>query len=485
MPSSCKLVPQMTTGKACSISNQKNFPPNCLIPFVVIVTSFHFLYLKLPWRKFVKVLQIHINNRKLRFGLINLNILRITSAFSSLEKIPSARSLPHETIYHLSKAQRELGHKLIILAGQGHQNANFEEVDGMKVYRAFNRGRFLNSSLFLFTLTSYPKICSLINKYHINVIHGHGIFTGLAPIIFKKLSNTNVPLIVHCHNTAKGVLTADLLNDLLIFRRKKKYYENRFYLGNYIMWEKAIYNSADAIVAVSNSLKRELMNFYSIPSEKIFTCHNGVDLDLFQRTEASNLRGKIGLKKDEKVVLFVGGIGFRKGFHHLIKAASYIKKTNIPIKILTIGSYGHRTLFKGLMKKYSVQDMFLHVGFVSQKDLPTYYSLADILVLPSIYDTFGNVLVESMACETPVVATAIGGIPEVVEDNINGILVQPRNSRELSDGILELICNDEKRKHLGEAGRKIVERKFTWRQSAERLDSIYSAVLERSHRPIN
>jgi len=116
-------------------------------------------------------------------------------------------------------------------------------------------------------------------------------------------------------------------------------------------------------------------------------------------------------------------------------------------------------------------------GFVHKSEKVLYYKSADVLVLPSLYEVFGIVNLEAMACNVPIVASKIGGIPDVVKDGENGLLVPPRDSEALADAIIYLLKNKDIRERMGENGRKLVEEKYTWKKVAEETDKLYLSLM--------
>ena len=151
---------------------------------------------------------------------------------------------------------------------------------------------------------------------------------------------------------------------------------------------------------------------------------------------------------------------------------------------LGIGGRGPRREYYELMiKKYSLAAHVRFLGFIENEDMPAYYTLADIFVLPSIIDSGGDteglgvVLLEAGACQTPVIGSRVGGIPDIIKDGVNGLLVEPQNPVDLAEKILRLARGRELREQMGKNGRLIIKENFNWDKIAKRLIDVYDQTL--------
>jgi L-malate glycosyltransferase len=195
----------------------------------------------------------------------------------------------------------------------------------------------------------------------------------------------------------------------------------------------------------------------------------GVDIEKFKRVGTADLDKKYGLK-GKRVVVFAGKLTKYKGVKYLIMAA---KKINGEVIIL--GDGPDKKYLEGLAKKENLKNIrFLgHFGD-DTKMLIKFYSRADVFVAPSVWDEpLGLVILEAMACETPVVVTRKGGIPLAVKDGKNGYFVKPRNAKDIVEKVNMLLKNDEMRRKMGKTARKIAEKKFSWKVISERFSRIY------------
>jgi glycosyltransferase involved in cell wall biosynthesis len=147
------------------------------------------------------------------------------------------------------------------------------------------------------------------------------------------------------------------------------------------------------------------------------------------------------------------------------------------VELNIIGSGPRLDEYAGLARTLQIMDQVHFLGHVEHGKLPAHYAKADLLVLPSRMESFGLVLVEAMACGLPVVATRVGGIPEVVEDGVTGLLVPPNDPEALAEGINSLLEDPDRMKAMGARGRERAKEHFTWDTVAKRLVSLYTEVL--------
>lgn len=229
---------------------------------------------------------------------------------------------------------------------------------------------------------------------------------------------------------------------------------------------------AKDLISVSRSTKEEFVAHYGVEPSKIDVVWTGVDADLFRWKNASNLRERLGLE-GKRVLLYVGFSTPRKGLEYLAQALGALDGD---VRLLIVGRWepGYRERFVEAAGKS--MDRVIEVGYVADEEMPYYYSLADIFVLPSLLEGFGLPLVEALACRTPVVATSVGAIPEIVEDC--GFLVPPRGPTALAEAIRKLLTDEALRLELGAKGRRRVEEHFRIEEMSRRTIVVYEKFTQ-------
>ncbi len=172
----------------------------------------------------------------------------------------------------------------------------------------------------------------------------------------------------------------------------------------------------------------------------------------------------------------MGRLAPHKHVDHLLKVVKSLK-TDIPnIKLIIIGNGLEKENLINLTKKYGIKNNVQFMENLSYKELISEMKKSNVLTLPSTREGFGMVLAEANACEIPVVAYASGGVVEVVDDGINGFLVEPSNVKSLENNIKFLLTHHSKRDNLGKNGRKLVEKSFTWDKNVKEILNIYNNI---------
>jgi len=222
----------------------------------------------------------------------------------------------------------------------------------------------------------------------------------------------------------------------------------------------------DLVICREKQLLADLSNVW--PKNKLTHIPNGVDIYKFNPKVKPKFR-----RKD--TVLFVGNLIMRKGVHYLLEAFRKVVREIPTARLMIIGKGPERDVrfFKELSKGIESNVKFL--GFVSQ--LPPYYNSAEVFCSPSLGEPFGLVNLEAMACGLPVISTKAGGVPEIVINDYNGLLVPPADVDALAQAIIELLENKKKAKEMGENARKFVVNNFSWDVIAKSHASAYRTLI--------
>jgi glycosyltransferase involved in cell wall biosynthesis len=246
------------------------------------------------------------------------------------------------------------------------------------------------------------------------------------------------------------------------------------FYDKYFLVKFILRNVADMYICITDAMRKNLISM-GICEHKVKYLPNGVDTELFSP------RGK----KISNLLLFTGRIVFQKGLHILLESLSFLK---IPIKLIIIGPldkescYGRRILSMIEKENKMGRHKVIYLGELRHEDLVEWYRKAAIFILPCVKpEAFGVVSLEALACETPVIATNIGGIPEVVRHNENGLLIPPNDPIKLAESIQYLLENGHFRNLFGKAGRKWVLENFSLNVIVKRLCGIYTELLAKAN----
>ena len=208
--------------------------------------------------------------------------------------------------------------------------------------------------------------------------------------------------------------------------------------------------------------------------KKIVVLPNAVDVEVFKKKNFKK-------KKNSIFLLSVLDEFHRyKGLDYLLESIKQVKKDIPSIKLYVAGKGKLLEEYKELAKELGVEKNVEFLGFVTDEDLIKYYNQSEIFVLPSIdhCEGFGIVLLEALACKTPVISTTIVGVAKDVKKDNCGLIIKPKDSKVLSKSILKLLRDNKLRKEMGERGNILVHKKYSWKKVAKDMEKLYSEVLK-------
>ncbi len=313
-----------------------------------------------------------------------------------------------------------------------------------------------------------------------DLVHCHTWYSHFGGILAKL--NYGLPLVITVHS----------LEPLRPWKREQ--------LGggyDFTLWlEKTALEMADAVIAVSHETKADVNRLFSIEPARMQVIHNGIDLEEYRPTEAGDALARFGIDPAKPFLLFVGRITRQKGIVHLVRAIEFMAP-GFQI-VLCAGAPDTPEIaaeMKAAVERAQAKrgDIIWVAEMVDKPTVIRLYAQAAVFCCPSIYEPFGIINLEAMACETAVVASAVGGIKEVVVDGETGFLVpveqmtespfEPTDpeqfARDLAARINQLMRDPALRKKFGQAGRKRAEEKFSWRAIASETQALYASLLER------
>ncbi len=242
--------------------------------------------------------------------------------------------------------------------------------------------------------------------------------------------------------------------------------------------ERKLTNSCRRILAGTEQEKKQLIQYYGASPEAVGVVPCGVDLDLFKPGRKKVSKKILGLNQNEPYILYVGRFSPSKGLDRLIEAIGLLRKA-VRYKCLVIGGDGQDSPevneLKSLSSMLDVQEQVSFIGRLDQKLLPTYYNAASILVMPSRYESFGMVALESMACGTPVVATKVGALEQIIGHGGTGYLVLNNSPHAIAEGIETFM---PRAKQLNAEVLRSSVLKFQWVNIAEMLVREYENARE-------
>jgi glycosyltransferase involved in cell wall biosynthesis len=236
-----------------------------------------------------------------------------------------------------------------------------------------------------------------------------------------------------------------------------------------------VYQNAKICIAASSAIKKY---FEEIGVKNIAIIPNGIDLEKFKNLDQKKSRENLEIK-NEFLIITVARLEKVKGIEYLIKAAKIIsinQQNQYKSVFLIIGDGSQRKNLENLVRKLNLEDKVRFLGQIPNEKIPEYLVAADCFVLPSLREGFGIVILEAMACGVPVIGTNVGGIPDIIKDGENGILVEPKNSEKLAEAIFKIHSNHEFAKSLAENA-MANSGKYNWQSIVEKVYKIYQSLI--------
>jgi alpha-maltose-1-phosphate synthase len=321
--------------------------------------------------------------------------------------------------------------------------------------------------------------CTDFNTINIDadLVHCHTWYSHFGGILAKK--NYGLPLVITVHS----------LEPLRPWKREQL-------AGGYdfSLWvEKTALQMADAIIGVSGATKHDIERLFDVDPARVHVIHNGIDFNQYRKIESNTALKRYGIDSAKPYVLFVGRITRQKGFQHLVRAIQFMDRD---FQIVLCAAAPDTPEMGEEMRVAVEHAQAQRPGIiwieemVDQHTACELYSHAAVFICPSIYEPFGIINLEAMACETAVVASSVGGIKEVVVAGETGFLVPleqmnespfeatnpEKFARDLAERVNELMRDPQLRERFGKAGRERVEQHFSWSAIAEKTKALYASL---------
>jgi glycosyltransferase involved in cell wall biosynthesis len=316
-----------------------------------------------------------------------------------------------------------------------------EEVDGIKVFKIPALKLLPSSPRINMNVNLIPgNFARIMKQYDIIHFHEAELSFPLFSFLIKK------PKILHLHG-----INVDFIKRYHIHRMMFKHVTNYY-------------------IAITREMKDDLIKL-GISQSRIIYLPNAIDTEFFNP----------GNEKEENLILYLGRITPVKGLHVLLYSLRYLKR---PVRLIIIGPVSDIKYFQIVMRLIEKENQngknrVEYLGVLPLKEIVKFYQKATIFILPSYWEAFPMTLLEALACETPVIATPVGGIPEVIKNHETGILVPPNDPLRLAKAINYLLENKDVRLKMAREGRKLVEERYSLETVCKKLCLVYKQLLKR------
>lgn len=366
------------------------------------------------------------------------------------------------TLFTIEGLDKEKYHIHLIMGMESRENT-LKRIKNKKINLIFVRP-FNNRYHFLYDSILLLKLIILFKKDHYDIIHTHTAKPGILGRIAAQIAG--VPIIIHgLHMNTLEVPDCKFIKIVKIFL------------------EKIISKFTDAYISVSEIVSQKYLEYGIGKKDKYFTVKSGMELNKFLNVrESIDIRQKyqeIGINGEDFVIGNVGRLVNSKGHYFLFQAIKKILeiRKDQPVKLLVIGEGRNKEKLIKYVKELNLKKNIIFTGY--RDDVEKIMALMDIFVLTSLREGLPRVLVQAAAVGIPSIAFSIDGIPEIIKDNYNGFLVNPRDIEQLSNRIIKYMDNKNLVFLHGQKGRELVKDKWSIEEMVKRTEQIYDTLVEK------
>ncbi|MDF9296318.1 N-acetyl-alpha-D-glucosaminyl L-malate synthase BshA [Geobacillus stearothermophilus] len=352
----------------------------------------------------------------------------------------------------LGKLLAEKGHEIHFISSSMPFRLN--KVYGNIYYHEVNVNQYSVFQYPPYDLALANKIAAVAKRERLDVLHAHYAVPHAVCAVLARQMVGELPIVTTLHGTDITVLGYDpSLSDMIKFGIEQ----------------------SDIVTAVSDALVRQTYELLDV-QKPIYTVYNFVDERVYRRREAGHLRREYGISEQEKVVIHVSNFRKVKRVPDVVRAFAIVRR-HMPAKLLLVGDGPEMTVVCRLVKELGLQD---DVRFLGKQDkLEELYSISDVMMLLSEKESFGLVLLEAMACGVPCIGTAIGGIPEVIEDGKTGFLCPLGDVEEAARRTLMLLTDRRLHQKMARQAVQTVKQKFRSSDIVGQYEQLYISLAAR------
>ena len=375
-------------------------------------------------------------------------------------------------VYYLSNELMKNGYKIYVVTGSD-QTLDVKVNEQLKVFfLKIPKTPVIKS--FMLAASSYRKLNSVRETVNVDITHAN---LPLTPN-FAVPPNFGKTLVCTVHSTWKGEAQAIRGEPYSRLNANEKFMVSfNWFLR---IFEEKMLEQANKIIAVSHFTKRELLEYYKVPEEKIRVIHNGVDVNKFKPAkDKRKIKEELGFNPNDLAIVSVGRLYARKGLFTLIESMPAVIKRFKNAKFIISGK-GQSDEMRKLINyadKIGVKDNIIFTGYYPDKKLPKLYQAADVFAFSTFYEHHPFAVLEALSTGLPVVTTNVGGIPETIESGKNGFLVEPFNPKQFADRILYLLDHPAEASEMGSLARKTILERFDWRIVVKDVLKVYDEAL--------
>jgi glycogen synthase len=378
-------------------------------------------------------------------------------------------------VHRLSLALAEAGHTVHVVTRDHPDAPSEEEIDGVHVVRVGEYPPMVPFAELIpwvmqFNVGVLERATKILLEEEVDVIHAHDWLVGYAAAGVKNLFD--LPLVSTVHATEYGRHQGYLPGPM-----NKLIHQIEWWLT---------YESRRTITC-SRYMHDQIREIFQLPENKLDVISNGVDLEAVHKPDGIEEFRAERLADGEKMIFFAGRLEYEKGVQTVLDALPLVDKV-VPVRFFVAGVGTHEQALREHVERDGLDARVEFLGFVPDEELAMYYAAADLAVVPSLYEPFGMVALETMAAGTPCIAADTGGLRELVVHDATGLRFEPGDPASLAGAMLRLLTDTRLDRRLTLDARRMLNDQFSWTSIAERTVDVYvraireERVLRRTHR---
>lgn len=350
-----------------------------------------------------------------------------------------------------------------LLAEKGHEIHFISSSLPFRLNKIYSNIYFHEVEVNQYSVFKYPpydlalasKMAEVTKRENLDLLHVHyAIPHAACAFLAKQMVGGDVNIVTTLHGTDITVLGYDpSLTELIRFGIEQ----------------------SDAVTAVSQSLVEQTYELIE-PKKEIKTIYNFVDEKIYYKRDVNDLRSQYGIEEDDRVIIHVSNFRKVKRVLDVIRAFDLVQK-EVKSKLLLVGDGPELTTACKLMNELGLDDKVLLLG--KQENLAELYSISDLKLLLSEKESFGLVLIEAMACGVPTIGTNVGGIPEVIEDGVDGYICELGDIKDIANKAINVLSNFELHKKLSNQAINSVQQKFNSERIVNNYEDLYYSILSK------
>jgi glycosyltransferase involved in cell wall biosynthesis len=385
---------------------------------------------------------------------------------------------------YLSRSLRDLGHEIDVVSGPPYPDLDdgisLIKLPSLDLYSMSSNQRLLINPRKLNTLPNLVEWLGIISGYFAEPLtfgmRAHGLIRNSGNRKYDivhdnqtlsygvlKIREMGYPVVETVHHPVTidrdlAVKSATSLKDKLGLMR----------WFSFINMQIKVARSLSHIITVSHTARRHIAKTFGISEDTLRVVYNGINTDIFSPSPKVN-------RLENRLLVVISRDTAVKGLKYMLEALAILRQKH-NLELVVVAKETDNSTTQKLISNLGIRDYVKFIDGIDTAELINQYRSASIAVIPSIYEGFGLPAAEAMACGTPVVSTTAGALPEVVGDA--GILVPPADTKALAEAISALVASPNKRKHLGEMGRKRIVQTFNWQNTAKATADVYAEAIE-------